>query len=781
MNIHKLFLSDFKLRASVVCRCLVILCFPVFILSCAGDGTGLDANGNPLEGSSSGGNDLYAKVQEIFTARCIACHAGASAPQGLILTETISYNAIVNVSSSQQPDLKLILPSSAEQSYLIKKIRGDAGITGGQMPRNGPPFLDERQIQTIIDWVDAGAPEPSEVDPNAEYVAELSDFTNYRNWSSIDYSMGATNISLGSAHKGDDDNFSRRVYINNIGMQKEGNEYPNGTILVKETTTLMNGQKEFAAMAGLTAMVKRGAGFNSSGGGWEWFDLAADISSIQGRGIDLMDGMCGNCHQQAELQVGGGDYVFPHPSELIAESSEFADYTQWSLIDVRSDVNALLDGMAHGATLEGSTRRVYKKQLYANPDTVSQGYPVGTTIIKEITHEDSVVELTAMIKRGGEFNPDNKSWEWFMVDPNTLGIMLDENNEPARGANLMNGMCNGCHFAANTESGNGIDYVFKHGGDPFNNNEEFVATVASFQSYLQWPVVDYSIGDTNAAIGGGHQGLNENYSRLVYMNDRAAESDGSEYLKGSILIKEVTTWETGEREFSDQLGLIAMVKRGGAFNADHNGWEWFDLATDASQVLGQGGDFRNNGCNNCHTSAEAQEGGKDYVFAHPTEFIAESSDFSDYNTWTMIDERSDVNSLLGGMAHKGDDPDATRRVFKKQLYASPDSAELGFPVGTVIVKEVTQDNAITELAAMVKRGGTFNSENQRWEWFMLDPADATIMSENGTDMRGADLMGGMCNSCHSLAVTGEGNGRDYVFFHVNDPRNNEPTSDARGY
>lgn len=750
-----------------------MFCIPLLLGACSGDGTGLDVNGNPLKDGDRNSDDMYSAVQEIFTARCIACHAGSAAPQGLILSENFSYDAIVNIQSNQQTNLDLVEPGQPEESYLIHKIRGDAGITGGQMPRNGPPFLDESQIQTIVDWVSAGAPEPQEPDPNSEYIAELSNFQSYRDWTSIDYSVGATNTALGAAHKGDDENFSRRVFINSIGLEKSGEEYPNGTILVKETTTFQNDEKEFAEMAGLTAMVKRGAGYNETGGGWEWFDLSPDISAIQGRGADLMGGMCSACHQGAEFQVGGEDYVFPHPSELVVGNDDFSTYLQWELIDSRSDNNELLDNMAHGATLSGSTRRVYKKQLYANPDRIAQGYPVGTTLIKEVTHEGGVVELTAMVKRGGAFNENNGFWEWFMVDPETLEIMLDENDSRARGANLMNGMCSGCHFAANTESGHGIDYVFKHGGDPFNNNEEFVASISNFQNYLQWPVVDYSIGDTNIDIGGGHQGLNNSYSRLVYMNEIAAQSEGGDFQKGSILIKEITSWESGQREFSPQLGLVAMVKRGANFNTENNGWEWFDLATDTSQVIGRGGDFRNNGCNSCHLLAEQQEGGKDYVFAHPTEFVAQSHDFSDYGSWSMIDERSDENPLLGGMAHKGDDPMAIRRVFKKQLYASPDSVELGFPVGTVMVKEVTQNNTVTELAGMVKRGGSFNTDNRKWEWFMLDPLDASILEESGVETRGADLMAGMCNSCHSLAETGEGNGKDYVFFHANDPRNQE--------
>jgi hypothetical protein len=73
-----------------------------------------------------------------------------------------------------------------------------------------------------------------------------------------------------------------------------------------------------------------------------------------------------------------------------------------------------------------------------------------------------------MVKRGGDFNSDNNHWEWFMLDPVSLDIMVDGAGVTARGANLMDGMCNNCHATANSADF-GIDYVFKHENDPFNS------------------------------------------------------------------------------------------------------------------------------------------------------------------------------------------------------------------------------------------------------------------------------------------------------------------------
>ncbi len=102
---------------------------------------------------------------------------------------------------------------------------------------------------------------------------------------------------------------------------------------------------------------------------------------------------------------------------------------------------------------------------------------------------------------------------------------------------------------------------------------------------------------------------------------------------------------------------------------------------------------------------------------------------------------------------------------RKQILANPNAGEQSYPTGTIILKEVVDaSSTISEITAMVKRGGTFNAENNGWEWFMLDPVTRRIAG------RGATLMDGMCSSCHSQALD-PANGVDYVFKHLNDPFN----------
>ena len=750
----------------------------------AGNGEGLDANGRPNTGGPSPTSGFNA-VQEIFTSQCIRCHSGANAPQQLQLTEGISYDALVNVPSQEQSDLLLVEPGNADQSYLVQKIRGDAGITGGRMPLGGP-FLSDDLIQVVVDWVNNGALPPTEEpdDPDApnDGGISLETFRDYRTWNAIDYTITDTLNILGQAHRGNQETFSRRVFANDLAVNSTEGDYPEGSILIKEVVTYQSGTREFAEEDGLIAMVKREPGFDESSRDWEWFSIEPDFSGIAKRGPNVNGGGCSACHTLTDNEPGARDFVFVHPSEFIpVDDTTFIGYRDWALIDDSEGENPAdavdLNNTAHGADQDTSIRRVYKKQLYANP--VMTGYPIGTIIVQEVLVDNVVTEVTGMVKRGADFNANNNFWEWFLIDPTTETVLTNAQGNSLRGADLSNNSCNECHSQAIPNLAKGIDYVFRHDEDPFNNNSEFVAGTQDFENYLLWDDVDYTIGSINFAIGQGHQGANDDFTRRVYENEIASTRLGDNYPQGSILIKEVTTWASGQREFSPELGLVAMVKRGGNFNVEHNGWEWFDLFPSDGSILGRGGDFRNNGCNNCHQAvADNSDEGTDYVFVHPSEFVADANAFANYRTWRQVDDRSDRNPLLG-QVHGATEDGSIRRVYKKQTYATPEDAEFGYPIGTIYLKEVSVNDEVIEITAMVKRGSDFNAENQHWEWFMLNPQSTQenpqIAIIDGNPARGANLAEGrpaFCNGCHSVASTttpANDNGSDYVFFHPQDP------------
>ncbi|MEI8358446.1 MAG: hypothetical protein WCH13_08170 [Deltaproteobacteria bacterium] len=107
----------------------------------------------PTPGSASFASD----VQPIFTARCSGCHGSVGPSEDLDLTSGHAWANLVNVASSECTSTKLVEPSSAATSYLVKKIEGSGScLSGSRMPLGGP-YLSSTQIQAIRAWIDQGA------------------------------------------------------------------------------------------------------------------------------------------------------------------------------------------------------------------------------------------------------------------------------------------------------------------------------------------------------------------------------------------------------------------------------------------------------------------------------------------------------------------------------------------------------------------------------------------------------------------------------------------------
>ena len=96
---------------------------------------------------------------QVFNPTCarVGCHDNASGQAGLVLVAGQARANIVNVPSSQQPMLSRVAPGNAEASYLVRKIRGDANITGARMPISAAP-LAPAQIDGFVQWINGGAP-----------------------------------------------------------------------------------------------------------------------------------------------------------------------------------------------------------------------------------------------------------------------------------------------------------------------------------------------------------------------------------------------------------------------------------------------------------------------------------------------------------------------------------------------------------------------------------------------------------------------------------------------
>jgi hypothetical protein len=129
----------------------------VSLAGCAGDGTGLDANGRPLPPGPLPNSDFQEIQDTIFTPVCTVCHSGANAPQGLRLDAGNSYALLVNVASAEVPGTLRVSPGNPNASYLVQKIEGTAAV-GVRMPANGPPYLPQDRIDLVRRWIAAGAP-----------------------------------------------------------------------------------------------------------------------------------------------------------------------------------------------------------------------------------------------------------------------------------------------------------------------------------------------------------------------------------------------------------------------------------------------------------------------------------------------------------------------------------------------------------------------------------------------------------------------------------------------
>ncbi len=100
---------------------------------------------------------------QIFTPICSGCHSGVGStlPGVQNLTAGHTFASVVNVPSLEQGTLDRIKPNDPDNSYLIQKIEGSAGITGSRMPLGcggvGNPCLDQATIDMVKAWVSQGA------------------------------------------------------------------------------------------------------------------------------------------------------------------------------------------------------------------------------------------------------------------------------------------------------------------------------------------------------------------------------------------------------------------------------------------------------------------------------------------------------------------------------------------------------------------------------------------------------------------------------------------------
>ena len=128
----------------------------------AGNGEGLDQNGQPLT-SGSGAISLaptLASIQDnVFSIRCAVpgCHGGPTAQQGLRLDPGFAYGNLINVASPRDQNLIRVIPGNPDASFIIQKLEGTQTL-GDRMPLFGP-YLPQTTIDVIRQWIHDGAPQ----------------------------------------------------------------------------------------------------------------------------------------------------------------------------------------------------------------------------------------------------------------------------------------------------------------------------------------------------------------------------------------------------------------------------------------------------------------------------------------------------------------------------------------------------------------------------------------------------------------------------------------------
>ncbi len=94
--------------------------------------------------------------QKVFNTTCANCHGGSNfAAANLYLTQGKSYASLVDVDSELFPEMKRVLPGSAEGSLMYQILSTDASSSWAY--DHSVEVVDESTLQLIASWIDNGA------------------------------------------------------------------------------------------------------------------------------------------------------------------------------------------------------------------------------------------------------------------------------------------------------------------------------------------------------------------------------------------------------------------------------------------------------------------------------------------------------------------------------------------------------------------------------------------------------------------------------------------------
>jgi hypothetical protein len=104
--------------------------------------------------------EIFETTDSAGRVACTGCHTnvGRVPAGGMSLLHDVAYDNLVNVPSRLKPGAIRVIPGDPENSYLVHKVEGRAGIVGLRMPFSGRPFLSDGQVLILKRWIEIGAP-----------------------------------------------------------------------------------------------------------------------------------------------------------------------------------------------------------------------------------------------------------------------------------------------------------------------------------------------------------------------------------------------------------------------------------------------------------------------------------------------------------------------------------------------------------------------------------------------------------------------------------------------
>src|SRR5262245_8538332 len=105
-------------------------------------------------------HDIFETTDSAGRTGCTTCHTsvGRTPSGGFDLSHDLAYASLINAVVREKPGAIRVIPGDPDNSYLVQKVVGAAGITGRRMPQNGPPYLTDGQIAILKRWIAIGAP-----------------------------------------------------------------------------------------------------------------------------------------------------------------------------------------------------------------------------------------------------------------------------------------------------------------------------------------------------------------------------------------------------------------------------------------------------------------------------------------------------------------------------------------------------------------------------------------------------------------------------------------------